>query len=146
MANTIERFWSKVDVRQSDECWEWLTGKDRDGYGVFWDGKYTRANRFAYQLYYGDLNDEDRVCHTCDNPSCVNHRHLWKGTDTENIQDRDVKGRQARGETSGMSKLTTEQIHQIRNDGRPYREIAVDYGMGKSQIGNIKNNVSWEHV
>lgn len=30
----IERFWAKVNS-QPDECWEWIAGRDRHGYGFF---------------------------------------------------------------------------------------------------------------
>jgi hypothetical protein len=73
------------------------------------------------------------VCHNCpgeDNPFCVNPRHLWLGTQSQNLQDASAKGqmshpetrlrgdahparlhpeRLARGERNGNAKLTDAQ-------------------------------------
>ena len=42
---------------------------------------------------HGPIPDGLLVLHSCDNPSCVNPDHLRVGTQAENIQDRDAKGR-----------------------------------------------------
>jgi hypothetical protein len=31
----VENFWAKIDVRGEDECWPWIAGTDKLGYGRF---------------------------------------------------------------------------------------------------------------
>ena len=95
----IDRFWKYVDLpfdATNDECWNWIGGKDKDGYGVFGlssKRKAIRAHKFSYIFYKGQLGKPLQVCHTCDNPSCVNPSHLFLGTAKDNVQDCHRKGR-----------------------------------------------------
>ena len=82
------RFWSKVD--KTGSCWVWTARCDKDGYGQF-DGK--QAHRTIYSWEIGEIPVGLLVCHSCDNPPCVNPSHLWLGTAKDNAQDRENKGR-----------------------------------------------------
>jgi HNH endonuclease len=74
-----ERFWAKVD--RTEDCWVWMGGKDRAGYGQFayrvesgpmvW-----KAHRFAYFLAKGWVPEEKHLDHLCRNRACVNPSHL----------------------------------------------------------------------
>jgi hypothetical protein len=88
------RLISKVRFSPWGGCWEW-TGSKVAGYGQVWiGGKTRRAHRVAYYLHTGE--SPEVVCHSCDNPSCVNPHHLFGGTQADNVQDREQKGRGVR--------------------------------------------------
>jgi hypothetical protein len=143
---TVERFWDKVEKREPDECWEWTACTDRDGYGRFSvNGKKCRAHRVAVRID-GRNPTEKVVRHTCDNPSCVNPNHLKLGTQSQNIRDRDRRGRQAKGAQNGQSKLSPNEVLDIRNSTRPSRELAKKYDVSASQIRSIKRYGSWKHL
>ena len=94
-SDPIKRFFSKI-TKQSNGCWE-FSMRDRDGYGVFQlDGKQWRAHRFMMHITEGLSVDKPVVMHTCDNPACVNPKHLQNGTIQDNNLDKLNKGRQWR--------------------------------------------------
>jgi len=88
----IERFWSHVDVGEADACWLWKAGVDGGGYGVVSIGGATfQAHRIAYAISKG--NTGLNVLHTCDVRRCCNPKHLYAGTQLDNVNDMCSRGR-----------------------------------------------------
>jgi len=88
----IARFWSKVDIRETSECWEWKAKSvDSNGRGKFslsYNGKDTDrvASRCAYVIAYQTNVDSDTVVgHTCNNEKCCNPRHLYECSQQDNV-------------------------------------------------------------
>lgn len=144
-----QRFEEKYTRKGKNECWEWLTGKDKDGYGKFWmNNKDNRAHQVSYVFYVGETKGLF-VCHTCDNPSCVNPNHLFLGTSQDNMDDKIRKGRDSKGETNGMAKLTEKQVREIRYRlglGHKKRHIARDFNVSDFAIHSIHKGKTWVHV
>lgn len=142
-----EKSYFESRFRVTPGCWIWLFGKDQDGYGqVKFEGKNTRASRCAYVLYKGRIPAGMFVCHTCDNPSCVNPGHLFVGTAGDNNIDKTKKGRGAKGERMANAKATDAIVRSIRTDTRPVKEIAKEYSMSETSVYYIINRKTWKHV
>lgn len=87
--STKERFWAKVDKSGGEEsCWPWIASKNKDGYGRFKArGVNQNASRVCMEIVSGEPLFEKQVNHTCDNRSCCNPKHLYIGTQSQNMQD-----------------------------------------------------------
>jgi hypothetical protein len=142
-----ENFELLVNKKDSGQCWNWLGAKtSRGDYGIYWwEGRTHVAHRIAYFLEHGEW-PIPHCLHICDNGLCCNPKHLYAGTQADNNRDRDERGRGARGERSGASKLTTEQILAIRSDSRTTRVIADEYGIDYGHVGRIKRYEKWAHI
>jgi len=142
------RFWDKVD--KSGDCWEWTACRTHDGYGQFafkatkpQENRY--AHRVSWELYNAAVPPGMYVCHSCDNPSCVNPHHLWVGTQRENVADMYLKGRNPRqdGVHNGRAKLTEEDKTAVRIFYRlgqaSYERLGREFGVTGTTIARVVN-------
>lgn len=54
-----------------------------------------------------------------------------------------------RGEKNGRSKLTSEQVLEIRNlreDGYSYGKLSLKFGIAKSSVADIVKRKKWNHI
>jgi len=141
-----QRFLDKVD--KSGDCWMWTGSKYSDGYGKMSVGprharKAFGAHRISKMLEIGRvLRSDELVCHSCDNPVCVNPSHLWVGTTSDNQRDMASKGRSTHGEKSGRAKWSNQEVDEIRARhaaGERQVDLRKEYGMSKSNMSYIVN-------
>lgn len=145
------RFWKKVSKGEPDKCWLWQGSFFRTGYGAFVlsTKQIRKAHRMAYEFTYGPIEEGFIIRHTCDNPKCVNPLHLLKGTTKDNMRDREERGRTAKGERGGRSRLKEadiKNIRRLRDQGMSREVLAERYGVTKSSITNIHHRRAWGHV
>lgn len=146
----VKRFWSKVIILTSKDCWEWAGCLVGFGYGQVTIRRIQYGtHRIAYFLCNKQDPGDQLVCHRCDNPKCCNPNHLWLGTEAENIQDRNTKGRNAKGIKHARAKLTEQQVRQIRNQyatGIGQRALGRKYDVTHATIQGIIHRRTWTHI
>lgn len=128
------RFWPKVDKRGEDDCWPWLASLDGEGYGGFSNGtgKRVGAHQHAFEVGTGIIVTElkrkkfgdNYVCHTCDNRSCMNPKHLYLGTHDSNMKDMKDRGRIV-GKTGKRKydRKIVAKVKKLRKEGLTYIKI-----------------------
>jgi hypothetical protein len=91
----IERFLEKIKINPVTACWEWQGSSNKKmPYGRIAVGrKGLLTHRLSYTIYIGELEDHMNVLHKCDNASCCSPFHIFKGTQAENMNDAQSKGR-----------------------------------------------------
>lgn len=141
-----KRFWG--NVQKTDTCWNWTGLKNSSGYGKFFIGSYMFCHRVSYLLHNGYLPADLCVCHSCDNPACVNPTHLWLGTHKQNALDKAQKNRAYRavGSQNVKAKLSEKDAIKIRNSAKPAAFLAKKYGIGKLAIQRLLRRVTWKHI
>jgi hypothetical protein len=148
--NEYDRWVAKVN--KTDTCWLWEGTLNRK-YGAFRrfiNDKWVmyKAHRFAYEYFNGDIPKGLQVCHSCDNPRCVNPNHLWIGTAKENAEDMIKKGRKTIGikkTGENLNKSIANEIREVfKQGGKKYPEIAKMFNTSTSQVCRVINNQIWK--
>ncbi len=130
-------------------CWTWTGIIRRDGYAIFRDGHDVwYAHRLAAMIWLNHNPDSIKfICHKCDNKKCINPDHFFIGSPKENSEDMVNKGRQAKGERQGASKLTISDVKEIidlvDNESMSRKEIADIYGITQANISIIVTGQGW---
>jgi len=141
-----DKFLNSID--KTKDCWFWIGNKNAEGYGrVVCKKESYRAHRVAWEVYNREIPKGMLVCHKCDNPSCVNPKHLFLGTDADNSSDKVKKKRHSFGEKHPNAKLTEIDVWKIREiyGGRELSQdkIALLFGVSQHSISLIVRNKSW---
>lgn len=136
------------------ECLIWPFATDPQGYGrVRWKRENTPAHAVMCEMVNGARPENHESCHTCGNGNkgCVNPKHLYWGTRSENIRDRKIHGTfkpppRLTGDKNHKTKLDWEKVFEIKfrlSCGEPERKIAERFGVCKGSISDIRHGRSW---
>lgn len=134
---------ARKTVRHGD-CLHWMGHRGAGGYGRIQSGgkgsPHIGVHRLAYELANGPIPEGMVVMHSCDTPYCVNPDHLSVGSHSDNTQDMLVKRRE------GMSRLTPEQVLEIRSSSEGTRTLSRKHGVAETTIYHARTGVSWKHL
>lgn len=110
-----DHLYNHVKLIPNSFCWEWT--KSNDGrYGLFHKGKPNqKAHRVSWELHNESIPKGMCICHTCDNPLCVNPDHLFIGTMKDNMQDMVAKERHV-----GKHKFPMSVLRELKGKGTKY--------------------------
>ena len=116
-------------------------------------GSSYKGHRLSWIIHNNKLIPQNlEICHTCDNPACVNPNHLFLGTHQDNMQDALKKGRlyldfHLKGEENPKSKLTWKKVHEIRERYKSRDvladDLAEEYGVNREEILRVVRNELW---
>lgn len=134
------RFWSHVDKRGPDECWLWTVSTRETGYGQMNIARIPeKAHRVSFLIAFGWL--PPAVLHKCDNPPCVNPRHLFGGTQADNMADAIAKGRHT-SVGQRMPEGVRSTIVALAECGLSQRAIARQVGVDRRTVGRVLKGVN----
>lgn len=138
--------------RTEEECWEFRMNNTPRGYSrmrtvsLYGERRhYVYGHRFFWAVSNGRWPEKGEIVrHTCDNPPCVNPKHLEIGTQVDNMRDRDMRGR------SGVSKLSEQDVLDIRADHATgqanAQDLAERYGVVPGTIRCVIQRKTWKWV
>lgn len=122
-------------VEKTESCWIWKGSVDKEGYGIFsYRCMKIKSHRYSYSLFNGPLKGGFLICHTCDNPSCVNPSHLYQGTYKDNMKD--VRDRKRWGKPrKPLDEKQKNACKILYKNGFSIREISevlnISFGVSK---------------
>lgn len=146
----LKNFWNKVTKLSNQDCWEWTACLQSNGYGqIRFDNKVHYSHRLSYFIHFGHIPEDKHVLHRCDNRKCVNPLHLFLGDQASNMADCAAKRRNAHGTRSPLSKITEQQLAEIRRlseSGCTCKYISNKYNLHYNTIYKILKGVTYKHV
>lgn len=160
-------------VRQSNGC-IFMRGQQKARPAIEVNKRQYLVSRHLLMNKLGrELSPLEFACHSCDEPRCINLKHIFIGSRSDNMKDAGRKGRtymqRIRGTAKARNharkgwkasinsrsnaKLTPEQVKAIRKahwrKGHNYsnsQTLADAYGVTKENINSIIRGETWKSV
>ena len=125
-------------IDKNTGCKIWYGTRNLKGYGNFMlGGSKILVHRLVWILYKGDIPPDHDVCHTCDNPSCINIDHLFVGTRKDNMHDASIKGRMS-GNSDSSYMFNASIRERIKNESGSATFLATKYKCSPTTIYRIR--------
>lgn len=130
-------FREKFD-KLANGCWHWNASKNQNGYGrVKVNGIFYTAHILSYCMFNTDYTPDLKVCHKCDNPSCVNPKHLFLATQKENMLDASRKRRLCGNYCRKLSDDDVRSIRLLASQGMNRQQIASQFDVHYGHVNDI---------
>lgn len=157
----MKHFHTKYQKHSVTGCWEWQRYRKPNGYGYteYWDKAAkkrvnTHAHRLSWIIHNGPIPPGMQVCHTCDNPPCVNPAHLFLGTNYENWEDCVSKGRNMGGANgppiarprARLTEADVAEIRRLRASGASRDEVARRFGISVDNVSHVTTGRRWKNL
>ena len=144
----VNRFLTRFVVDSDSGCYNWTGATSPNGYGLMWTGmKLIGAHRFSWLVFNGsDIPEGMYICHKCDNKKCVNIDHLYLGTPSDNMGDREsrITWKKSQGGNVKLSSSDAEEIRRLYKTGKYTQlEIAGRYNVSRQHISGITTGRKW---
>ena len=129
---------TRKSLHKENGCIEYTGQKKQHNYGqIEYDGRAYLAHRVSYMLHKGPIPEGMSVCHTCDNPPCINPEHLWLGTHRENMLDMCKKGRMNLSPRITIPERIIKLIVKDRISGMRLKDVAFKYSISESYVSAL---------
>lgn len=143
-------------VRTETGCLEWTGSRDIHNYGwIRLRDKIVKSHRASFAAFVRSVEAGETICHTCDNPPCLEPSHLFAGTMLDNTRDMIAKGRRrpdvgyVKGQGHHQAKLTDADVLRLRAmraEGATYSVLMKEFGLSKTNVGDICNRKIWKNL
>lgn len=143
-----EFFENIVVITDGPECLMWPFGNRTYGELIL-NGRRDLVHRFVCEYAHGPQPSPDHeAAHNCGNCRCVNPAHLRWATSKQNNADKVLHGTHARGENNTFSKLSNQDVIDIRSmwPEVSQQRIAERYGVSRQAIWAIVHRKGWPHL
>ncbi len=125
----------------------------KGNYITYWvvlskNGKHKKfyIHRLVAEHFIKNKYNKKEVNHKDSNPQNNNANNLEWVSHDENMKHAMRKNRIAKGESSGMAKLTNEAIKEIYNTQIDAKLLAIKYAVSRETIYNVRRGQSWKHI
>lgn len=144
------RFWKKVTIKSDNECWSWNGSRCANNYGhLTIQHKTWKAYRYSWMIKNGPIPKRMNICHSCNNPPCVNPSHLYLATHKQNMADASRDFLFVHGINHSHARLNPESVREIRklrDQGVSIPKLCRQFNMSAGAIWAASKRLSWKSV